>query len=113
MTQEIFSLLASTLPYTTHFYLSYFPLQCTFQVHCSFGQGLRATMGGETCGQVLEAARYPIAMKYLAMKVLRGELGAIPVIALQVSASLPLWHSQVRVPDDAGLWSRNGCWQAG
>ncbi|CAE7575932.1 ERD4 [Symbiodinium natans] len=51
--KEIFSLLASTLPYTTHFYLSYFPLQCTFQV--------------------LEAARYPIAMKYLAMKALYGE----------------------------------------
>ena len=29
--QEIFSLLASTLPYSTHFYLSYFPLQGTFQ----------------------------------------------------------------------------------
>ena len=29
--QEIFSLLASTLPYSTHFYLSYFPLQWTFQ----------------------------------------------------------------------------------
>ncbi|CAE7437319.1 ERD4 [Symbiodinium sp. CCMP2592] len=51
--KEIFSLLASTLPYSTHFYLSYFPLQGTFQV--------------------LEAARYPIAMKYLAMKALYGE----------------------------------------
>ncbi|CAE7481720.1 ERD4 [Symbiodinium necroappetens] len=51
--KEIFSLLASTLPYSTHFYLSYFPLQWTFQV--------------------LEAARYPIAMKYLAMKALYGE----------------------------------------
>lgn len=31
---EIFSLLASTLPYSTHFYLSYFPFQwCCWYLH--------------------------------------------------------------------------------
>ena len=49
---EIFSLLASTLPYSTHFYLSYFPFQWTVYT--------------------AEVTRYHVAVKYFALKALRG-----------------------------------------
>ncbi|CAJ1454563.1 unnamed protein product [Effrenium voratum] len=50
--REIFSLLASTLPHATQFYLSYFPMQWSVLV--------------------LEATRYQIAVKFLALQALWG-----------------------------------------
>lgn len=54
---DIFSLLASTLPYSTHFYLSYFPFQWTVYA--------------------AEVTRYHVAVKYFALKALRGAERAI------------------------------------
>lgn len=54
---EIFSLLATTLPYSTHFYLSYFPFQWTVYA--------------------AEVTRYHVAVKYFALKALRGAERAI------------------------------------
>ncbi|CAK9075917.1 CSC1-like protein ERD4 (Protein EARLY-RESPONSIVE TO DEHYDRATION STRESS 4) [Durusdinium trenchii] len=49
---KIFSLLANTLPYSTHFYLSYFPLQWSVYA--------------------MEATRYTVVVKYFALKALWG-----------------------------------------
>lgn len=82
---EIFSLLATTLPYATHFYLSYFPLQWSVYA--------------------LEATRSHVALRYLALRVLWGSqraveacqpedqamLGCVRLAPLGVSFE-ELWH---------------------
>eukprot|EP00438_Fugacium_kawagutii_P019708 Skav215086 [mRNA] locus=scaffold1068:49011:57274:+ [translate_table: standard] len=90
---EIFSLLANTLPYSTHFYLSYFPFQWTVYA--------------------AEVTRYHVAVKYFALKALRGAQRAMEAICVlgflcfficRVSYTYLLVYSEIPKPDTGGAF---------
>jgi len=91
---EIFSLLATTLPYSTHFYLSYFPFQwcCCHLLQiqpfffipcfpalppCHLRQHPRHLAPWLRTVYAAEVTRYHVAVKYFALKALRGAERAI------------------------------------
>ena len=78
---EIFSLLATTLPYATHFYLSYFPLQWSVYA--------------------LEATRSHVALRYLALRVLWGSQHAVEACQPEDQAMLGEGKSDVQIEE---LW---------